>query len=174
MAARLRAINPRCEVVEIDDFIDADNLSEYITSDLDFVVDGIDSFRTKVALILHCKRNKIPLLVSGGAGGQIDPSLIQTADITRAFNDPLLAKIRAELRQKHNFSRNPKRKWALPCVFSEEVLIYPQPDGSVCAQKSESTGKMDCNSGFGAATMVTGGFGFHAASFVLKKLAARV
>ena len=48
-------------------------------------------------------------------------------------------------------------------------------DGEVCLQKpgaGEST-RLDCASGVGAATFVTGGFGFVAASRVLARLAKR-
>ena len=37
------------------------------------VADATDSIRAKAAMIAH-KRNKIPIVTVGGAGGQIDPS----------------------------------------------------------------------------------------------------
>ena len=47
----------------------------------------------------------------------------------------------------------------------------PQADGSVCAAKASAEGSMrlDCNMGFGAATMVTGTFGFFAAAKAISK-----
>ncbi len=173
MASRLRDIHPHCQITEIDDFITPDNLTDYVRHDVDFVIDGIDSARVKIALIIHCRRQKIPLIVSGGAGGQTDPSQVQCTDITRAFNDPLLAKIRRELRRLYGYSRHQKQKFNLPCVFSSEPLIYPKADGSVCRQKTTGGQKMDCRDGLGATTMVTASFGFQAASFVLKKLSMR-
>ena len=74
MAERIRAINPDCEVIEVDDFVTADNLGEHIKREFDYVVDAIDSVKAKVALIAFCKRNKIPVIVAGGAGGQMDPT----------------------------------------------------------------------------------------------------
>ena len=58
-------------------------------------------------------------------------------------------------------------------VFSTEQLVYPGSDGTVCQTKAfagEST-RLDCNSGFGSATMVTGTFGFVAASRVIRRIA---
>lgn len=59
--------------------------------------------------------------------------------------------------------KNSKGKLGVDCVFSTEALVYPQADGSVCAMKSTAEGpkRMDCASGFGAATMVTASFGFN-------------
>ncbi|MDT9120747.1 ThiF family adenylyltransferase, partial [Escherichia coli] len=64
MAERIRAINPDCEVIEVDDFVTADNLAEHIKREFDYVVDAIDSVKAKVALIAFCKRNKIPVIVA--------------------------------------------------------------------------------------------------------------
>lgn len=175
MAERLKAIWPGIEVHEINDFVDPSNLIELISSDIDYVVDAIDSVSAKVALVAHCKRNKIPLVCTGGAGGQTDPTQIQIADLTQTINDPLLAKVRNKLRRDYNYSRNPKRRFGVDCVYSTEQLKYPQPDGSVCQQKF-STGPMrlDCSGGFGAVTVVTASFGMAAVSRVLNKLASRV
>src|SRR5690554_4834850 len=51
MAERLQAINPGCEVRPIMGFVTPSTLAEYITDDIDCVVDCIDSVASKVALI---------------------------------------------------------------------------------------------------------------------------
>ncbi|WP_163932067.1 tRNA cyclic N6-threonylcarbamoyladenosine(37) synthase TcdA [Paraferrimonas sp. SM1919] len=175
MAARIEAINPDCIVNQIEDFVAAENLSELIHSAMDYVVDCIDSVAAKAALIAYCKRNKIKIVSVGGAGGQLDPRLIQVTDLAKTIEDPLMSKVRNILRRDHGFSKNPKRKFAVECVFSTEKLKYPQPDGSACAVKSTSEGmkSMDCSNGFGAVTHVTGAFAFFATSRVLMKLAER-
>jgi tRNA threonylcarbamoyladenosine dehydratase len=181
MAQRIAAINPDCVVHQIADFVTTDNLRELISSDMDYVIDAIDAIKAKVALIAHCKRNKIKLICTGGAGGQTDPTQIQIADLTQTINDPLLAKVRNSLRRDFNYSRNPKRRFGVDCVFSTEQLVYPQPDGSVCQQKTPqltdngevSSMRLDCSGGFGAVTVVTASFGFAAVSKVLKKLAQK-
>src|SRR5690606_1329119 len=112
-------------------FITAKNIERYLTADMDAVFDATDSVSAKTAIIAHCTRNKIRLVCSGGAGGQIDPTQIQIADLNRTIQDPLLAKVRNNLRRLHGFSRNPKRKYGVDCVFSTEQARFPQPDGSV-------------------------------------------
>ncbi|MBB1268223.1 tRNA cyclic N6-threonylcarbamoyladenosine(37) synthase TcdA [Shewanella sp. SR44-3] len=178
MAARLRDINPECKVNEIEDFLTLDNLGEHLVAkaqggSVDFVVDCIDAVKQKTALIAWCKRNKLPLVTVGGAGGQTDPTQIQLLDLSKTYQDPLLAKVRNLLRKDYNFSKNPQRRFAIDAVFSSQHLVYPQADGSVCNTKATADGsmRMDCASGFGAVTMVTGTFGFVAASRVLAKLA---
>jgi len=172
MAERIRQINPECQIHTVEDFITPDNLSEYIDEQMDVVVDAIDSVKPKAALIAYCKRQKIPVITIGGAGGQKDPTQIKVADLNRTKQDPLAAKVRSELKRFYHFSRNPKRRYSVECVYSEEQLVYPKPDGSVCQSKSFADGstRLDCATGFGATTVVTATFGFVATSRVLEKL----
>lgn len=174
MAERMRAINPELIVKPIMDFVTANNLNDYLL-DMDYVVDAIDSVKVKAALLAWCKRQKVPVITTGAAGGQTDPTQITVGDLNKTFNDPLAKKVRSLLRREYNFSRNSKRNYSISCVFSTEQLKYPQPDGSVCMQKSFEDGavKMDCSGGFGAATMVTATFGLVAAAKVAEKLALK-
>lgn len=175
MAQRITDINPNIQVNIIEDFVTLDNLSELIETNVDYVVDAIDAVTVKAALIAYCKRRKIPIVTTGGAGGQRDPSQIQIADVAKTIQDPLMSKVRSLLRREYNFSSNPKRKFGVDCVFSTEQLRYPNADGQVCLQKSgrEGGASMDCQTGFGAVTMVTASFGFFAAARVVDKLTAR-
>ena len=172
MTARIKGINPECLVTATMDFITKDNLEQHITRKYSFVVDCIDSVVSKAAMIAHCNRQKIKIITTGAAGGQLDPTQVTVGDLNKTFNDPLARKVRSMLRRHYNFSRNPKRTYSIPCVYSQEQLKYPKPDGSVCQQKSvmEGSTRLDCASGFGAATMVTATFGFAAASKVVEKL----
>ena len=168
MAERCRQINPEIKVNVINSFINKQNCFDYLSDEFDYIFDAIDSVADKVALIAHCKRNKYPILTSGGAGGQIDPTQIQVADLARTIQDPLAAKIRSELRRSFNFSKNPKRKFRVNCVFSTEQLRYPAPNGEVCKEKPESDAALAVN--YGTCTMVTASFAFVGVAFMLKKL----
>lgn len=175
LAERCRAIHPGIVVEAVTAFVTPANLATRLPSNADHVVDAIDSVAPKAALIAWCKRNKVPVTVTGAAGGQTDPTRIQIADLSRTEHDPLLAKVRARLRRDYGFSRNPKRRFSVECVYSDEQLVYPGSDGEVCFTKpgqGEST-RLDCASGFGAATFVTGSFGFAAAARVMARLAKR-
>jgi tRNA A37 threonylcarbamoyladenosine dehydratase len=177
MASRIRQINPYGQCEPVAEFVTEKNIDAQLLHKFDLVLDATDSFKAKIAIILFCKRNKIPLVCSGAAGGQIDPTQIQIADLSKTIQDPLLSKIRTTLRQKHHFSRNSKRKFGIPAVFSTEQPLFPQTDGTVCATRDTSANspangpvKLDCSSGFGASTCVTATFGMIAASTALKRL----
>ncbi|WP_286232722.1 tRNA cyclic N6-threonylcarbamoyladenosine(37) synthase TcdA [Thalassotalea sediminis] len=173
MAARIKLINPSCQVNCIEDFVTQENLRELINQEYDYVIDAIDSVQIKSAIIAHCKRNKINLVTIGGAGGQIDPTKIAITDLSQTYQDPLLAKVRNQLRREYNFSRNTKRKFGIDAVFSTEQLKYPDGSGEVCQAKQATEGAMrlDCSGGFGAATHVTASFAFFAVGRALEKLA---
>jgi tRNA A37 threonylcarbamoyladenosine dehydratase len=171
MAERVRAINPECRVTAIDDLLSETNIEKYIAKDFDYVIDAIDSIRHKAALIHYCKRNKIPIITTGGAGGITDPTRIEITDLSKTHNDPLAAKVRQRLRSDYGFSKNPQRRFGIDCVFSTEQHVYPKADGSVCQRKPGVKGAtLDCNFGYGSATFVTATFGFVAVSRVLRKI----
>lgn len=167
MQERITKINPECEVQIIDDFLTTENLNDYLLRGYDYVIDAIDSVKVKAALIAFCKRNKIKIITTGGAGGQTDPTQIQIADLSKTIQDPLASKVRSLLRKEYNFSQNPKRKFGVDCVFSTQPLIFP-----AMSEGCEVSATMNCANGFGAATMVTATFGFFAVSRVIAKLLA--
>ncbi|MCG3721149.1 tRNA cyclic N6-threonylcarbamoyladenosine(37) synthase TcdA [Vibrio cincinnatiensis] len=172
MAERVQRINPDCQIHLIDDFISPDNQHLYLSKDFDYVLDAIDSLPAKASLLAYCRSNKIKVITVGGAGGQTDPTQIKVADLTKTIQDPLAKKLKDRLRRHHHFPTNPARKFGIECVFSTEQLKYPQADGSVCTVKSTAEGpkRMDCASGFGAATVVTASFGFVAVARIIEKL----
>ncbi len=169
MQERIKLINPECEVQIIDDFLTKDNLSDYLMRGYDYVIDAIDSVQTKAALIAYCKRNKIKLITTGGAGGQTDPTQIQITDLSKTIQDPLASKVRNILRKEYNFSTNPKRKFGVDCVFSTQPLIFPK-----MSEGCEVSATMNCANGFGATTVVTATFGFFAVSRVIDKLLKQI
>ena len=169
---RIVAINPACRVTLIDDFINSDNLADYlsINREYDYVIDAIDSIKFKSEMIAHCRRNKIPIIATGGAGGVTDPTLIHVADLSKTYNDALAAKVRNTLRSRFGFSKNPKRSFGVECVFSSQHKLYPKEDGSVSHQKPGIHGvNLDCRFGYGSATFVTATFGMIAASRAVNK-----
>lgn len=170
MAERVRQINPGCEINAIHEYINMENMNGYLEAGYDYVVDALDSIKFKSNMIAYCKRNKIPIIATGGAGGLTDPSMIHVADLSKTFNDPLAAKVRSRLRGEFNFSRNPKRSFGVECIFSSQQQVYPKDDGSVSHEKPGIHGvSLDCRFGYGSASFVTASFGFMAASRAINK-----
>lgn len=163
MAERVRGINPRATITLIDDFLTPDNVSALLDPRPHVVLDCTDDVKAKIALILHCRFNKIPLIVAGAAGGKIDPLKIKVDDLLRTSQDPLLSKIRRKLRTDYGIcAKDTKEKFGVTCVYSTENPR--QPDGA-CA-----VGGLHCE-GYGSTTTVTASFALIAVAEALKKLA---
>jgi tRNA A37 threonylcarbamoyladenosine dehydratase len=178
---RIAQINPACEVTCIEEFVDAENIASLLPPDrFDYVIDAIDDARAKTALIVHCRALQIPLLTIGSAGGQTDPTRIAVADLARTEQEPLLKRVRKNLRLRHGFPRGAKNKFGIDAVYSMEPLRQPElcevPDDAVNdtgAAASESPGVTGLNcAGYGSAMVVTASFGLVAAAHVLRKIAA--
>ena len=170
LATRVKSINPDCTVNIIDDFITLDTLSDYLDRGYSYVIDAIDSIKFKSGIIYYCKRNKIPIITTGGAGGLIDPTQIKIRDLNKTHNDPLAAKVRSFLRGQYGYTRNPQRYFGIECVYSLEQPRYPKDGGTVGFEKPGIHGiSMDCNFAYGSSTMVTASFGFIAAARVIEK-----
>lgn len=194
MRDRITQINPDCKVTIIEDFVTEENLNSLLftenlssgsyTIKFNYVIDAIDSVNIKSRIIAFCKRNKQPIITIGGAGGQVDPSKVAITDLSKTYQDPLLAKVKNQLRREFNFPRADiakvsKRKFSIDAVFSTEQLRYPNNDyeesGQVCLAKPEKNSesnsmRLDCSGGFGATTHVTATFAFFAVGRAIDKL----
>jgi len=170
MKERVLDINPACRCHDIDDMLVENNLDRYIRQDFDYVIDAIDSIRFKAALIHFCRRRKIGIVTTGGAGGRIDPLKVGVADLSKTWNDPLAAKVRSRLRSDFGFTKNPRRRFDVECVYSHEQPRYPTADGSVSHAKPGVKGvQLDCDQGYGSVGFVTSVFGLVAASRAVNK-----
>ena len=160
MAERCRQINPRIKINLVDDYLSAENIKELLAEAPDLILDCIDDVKAKLALMLHCRFNKIPLIVSGGAGGKLDPLKIRVADLSKTEQDPMLAKLRTQLRGM-GICKKPKDKFGITCVYS---IDNPFSNADVCASAGLRCG------GYGSAVVVTSSFAMVAVAEVLKKL----
>ncbi len=173
LAERIAQINPFCRVNLVEDFISPDNLEQMIGGKgFDYVMDCIDSVKSKAALIAYCRDHAIPLITIGSAGGKTDASKIEVRDLTKTEQEPLLKMVRKRLRTEYGFPRGIKTKFNVDAVFSMEPVSMPEADAS-CAIDGGSDGVTGLNcAGFGSSMVVTAAFGMIAAGHVLNKLAA--
>ncbi|UCC57327.1 MAG: ThiF family adenylyltransferase, partial [Gammaproteobacteria bacterium] len=163
---------PECRVNTVEDYLGLDNLGELLAGNYDYVIDCVDSFRIKAALIAWCKRNRIRLVTVGGAGGQTNPAQIMTADLCNTEHDALFSRTRKLLRQDYGFPKNPKRRFDIPCIYSREQPVFPADNGGVCREKPQTAhlGGLSCAGSLGSVMTVTASFGMHAVAHVLGKL----
>lgn len=174
LAERVAMISPTCRVAAVPEFYTKSNSDALLAPGYDFVVDCMDRMSIKAHIIHECRGRGLRVLTCGAAGGRRDPSLIRASDLGLAGNDELLREVRRQLRREHGWPAGHQgvgNSMDVRCVFSSEKPVFPRADDT-CATEREPEGslRMDCASGFGAVTFVTGVFGFFAASEVLRLL----
>ncbi|KAI8334123.1 hypothetical protein BD560DRAFT_493917 [Blakeslea trispora] len=109
----LAEIAPQAKVEAHHTALTVDNLDQFLSGPVDFVVDTLSDVRDKVLVADYCKQHNIKIVSAMSAGGKADPSLIQVTDISQTMADPLARTYRRQLR-KLNVDRD------LPVVYSIE------------------------------------------------------
>ena len=167
MAARIQAINPLCVVGQVEDFVTPENVEALLDQGADVVLDAMDDARAKIAIAAWCRARKQPLVMTGGAGGRLDPTRISVADLADTSGDRLLAKVRNQLRRDHGFPKSEKGRFGIPCVYSDEPVHRPK--GRHCDVEDTPITGLNC-AGYGSSVCVTAPFGMAAAALVLNLL----
>jgi len=99
MAARLNDINPELKLNVIKEFIKPEAVAEILSVKFDYVVDAIDSVSPKLTFIKAAFEKGLPIVSSMGAGGKMNPTQIQIADISKSYNCPFAQQVRKQLKQ---------------------------------------------------------------------------
>lgn len=171
MARRVHAINPDCSIHALQAFFVKANADEILAPNFSAVLDAIDSPSLKALLIAKCRARGLRIITVGGAGGRSDPTAIEVTDLAFSSHDRLLQEVRRLLRRGHGFSRG-GQAFGIECVLSREPAVYPTSDGCVSASRAAAPDlRLDCKSGFGTASFVTGAFGLVAASRIVRWIA---
>lgn len=174
MAERLKAINPELVLHAHETFLTRDNTESLIGPQHNVVIDAIDSTHIKANLVAYCSRRKMRLVTVGSSGGKRDPSRIVCSDLAQTLQDPMLRKLRNILYRHYNFNKDRRRRFRVDAIYSTEAMHFPQADGSVCREQKAGRGpdsgvKLDCGGGLGSVVMLTGSFGFMAASQAVER-----
>ena len=115
VAERILDINPEVQLVPINEFLSPERMDEMLENNkFDYVLDCIDSVSPKLALIKACRRRKIKIVSSMGAGGKMDPSKVMVRDLSKTNNCYLAKQIRKRLK-KEGITKG------FRCVFSTEI-----------------------------------------------------
>jgi tRNA threonylcarbamoyladenosine dehydratase len=143
---------------------------EILQTRFDCVLDAIDSPARKSLLVALCVERSIPVIASGAAAGRRDPTAVHVVDLAFSSHDRLLMYVRSILRARYGFPRG-KKPFGVDCVLSREAIVYPAKGGTVCGNRpADPDLRLDCDTGFGTASFVTGTFGFVAASRIMQKI----
>ena len=155
LAKRFKDINPDAQITSVHDFLKDEKIPAIIQSEnFDFVVDAIDSLSPKTHLILNAVKAGIKVVSSMGAGGKIDPSKVQIADISKTYNCGLARALRKKLHRAGVYK-------GIDTVFS------PEERKSISIQ--DSTGTVS-NTIVGTISYMPAIFGCFCASIVINKI----
>jgi tRNA threonylcarbamoyladenosine dehydratase len=167
MRQRIAHINPDCVVTCIEDFVEPSNWPSLLNgAQVDAVIDACDQVKAKTALAAWALKQRVLFITVGAAGGKRLAHKVDIDDLSNTSHDPLLAKLRYNLRREHGAAREGK-KIGIACVFSREAVAAP--DAS-CAVQDD--GSLNC-SGYGSVVSVTATFGQCAAGWVFDEISSR-
>ncbi len=156
---RLLDINPKLQLTKINEFLEPERMEELIKSEkFDYVLDCIDSLTPKLALMITCRRNRVKLVSSMGAGGKTDPSKVMVRDLHKTRDCLLARQVRKRLKKE-------KINKGFRCVFSTEV----QDENSL----KMTDGSNFKRSFYGTISFIPALFGLYAAAEVINYLNGR-
>jgi tRNA A37 threonylcarbamoyladenosine dehydratase len=177
LAARLREINPQGRFEAITEFYSPANAADLFALQPDWVVDAIDNVSTKCHLLSECGQRAIPVVSSMGSAGRVDPTLVTITDLAATKFCPLAQDVRRILRHQYGFPT--RGKFGIRAVYSLEQarppvdLHYDNGRGFRCVCPGGINDVHSCDNRrviYGTASFVTGTYGLHAASVVVRDL----
>ncbi|MEY5014571.1 MAG: tRNA threonylcarbamoyladenosine dehydratase [Verrucomicrobiota bacterium] len=172
VAERMRLISPGCEVIEEQVFFTERTAEALLSGAGEWVVDAMDDVSEKARLIAGAHARGLGVVTVGGAGGKRWGTGVKVGDLGRSGGDDLLRAVRRSLRRDFRWELGGGKLTGVTSVYSEEKPVYPWGDGSVaCDPEPAASLRLDCASGFGTASFVTGAFGFAAANVVVEAIA---
>ena len=116
---RIERINPDIEIITHNLFYSEENAAEVDFSGADYIVDAIDSVKSKISIILRAKRENIPIISCMGTGNRVDALGFEITDIYKTSGCPLARVMRHELR------KNGVESLKVLCSKSE---VYTSPE----------------------------------------------
>lgn len=154
-AARRRVfdIAPSCRFVGCEHFYTPEDTCGIDLGRYDYIIDAIDTVKSKLFLIEEAERLGVPIICSMGTGNKLDPTRLTVSDISKTNTCPLAAVIRRECRK-----RGIKK---LRVVWSDEVP---------CRAVADSEGGRHAP---GSVSFVPPVAGMIAAAEVIKQIAGR-
>lgn len=165
---RFADIHPGCEVLVVEEFVDAQNWPGLLPQRVDLLIDACDQMGAKAALAAWALAGRQPYVCVGAAGGKREAHRVEVDDLAAATHDPLLASLRQRLRRDHGAAR--QGRMGLRCVFSREPVAGPAEP--IVAETAEGNdGSLNCH-GYGSSVTVTATFGMAAAGEAIAQLLA--
>lgn len=116
MKKRIQTLNPECKVDTYDCFYDCSMDEKIFSQKICFVIDCIDSIKSKQDLAMACIQRDIPFLSSMGTARRLDPSKLEIMELEKTSYDPIAKRMR-------NWKRKNKIRNKIWVVCSTEPPI---------------------------------------------------
>lgn len=120
---RVLDINPNCNVITIDKFIDISNIDELFNYNIDYIIDACDTISTKALLIERCLDKNIKIISCMGTGNKFHPEMLKIVELKKTKYDPIAKVLR-------NKFKNEKRKIYVVCSEEESIKLSDRTPGS--------------------------------------------
>lgn len=137
MKKHILSINPECNVIVINTFLNNDTIKLLDQYQFDYIVDACDSVQAKKLLIDYALDKDIKLIASMGTANKLDPEKLTITDIRKTAYDPL-----AKILRKYVLDKKTNKK--VMVVSSTEVpikkdvlasmMFVPATAGILCAK----------------------------------------
>ena len=158
MGERIKLINPDVNLMVVDQFKNPDEMKEFLKQSFSYVVDAIDSITPKLYMLEAAYINNQRIVSSMGAGGKMDPTKIEIADISKTHTCTMAQHLRKQLRYMGI-------KKGIKSVFSSE----PPARHSLM----HTDGSRFKKSAYGTISYLPAAFGLTCASVVIRDLLER-
>ena len=153
---RVKQINPDCEIITLDMFVNQENIDELIKLKPDFVIDAIDSLNEKCELIKALIDNNIEFISSMGAALKTDASTIKITRLNQTQNCAMARCMRQKLKKMQVDIQK------INCVFSSEQSNLPKSAiVQTCAGEKQILGSI---------STITAIFGLMMANYVINNI----
>jgi len=125
MKRRIIDINPGAKIEMFKSFYAAEEADHLLKDRPDYVVDAIDTVKSKVSLAKECLERKIPIISCMGAGNRLDASSFKITDISQTTGCPLAKAVR-KLLKKEGITEG------LKVLFSPDPVLKPADQRFSC------------------------------------------
>lgn len=99
MKDRILDINPKANVITYEEFFTKE--TDIMDKSIDYIIDAIDTVKSKIELIMIAKKNNIKIISSMGTGNKLEANKFEIADISKTTVCPLAKVIRKELKKQN-------------------------------------------------------------------------
>lgn len=119
-AARIRDINPACQVQALQLFYLPETADQVPFAGADYVVDAIDTVTAKLEILTRAKAAGVPVISCMGTGNRLHPELLRLTTLEKTEGCPLAKVMRVECRKRGLvhipvvYSAEPARKCTVP------------------------------------------------------------